>query len=166
VCGAERHHPRRRLGAPPQVAKGAWSERAHDDRVPELREWVEEELAPGTAAADDDFNVGDDSDDGSDGEDDVPAAAAGAAAGAAASAAATGAAAVVAAEDDAEDDAVDAAAGVQPEFSAEEVAKANELVCFPRSCGPKTAIVQAFRNPSLLVQEVLVDKTVTAHASS
>jgi hypothetical protein len=33
--GAERHHPRRWLGATPQVAEGAWSERAPDGRVPE-----------------------------------------------------------------------------------------------------------------------------------
>ena len=36
--------------------------------------------------------------------------------------------------------------------------KADELVCFFGSSATKTAIAQAFRNPSLLVQEVLVDK--------
>ena len=40
---------------------------------------------------------------------------------------------------------------------AEEVAKADALVGFPGSSAPKTAIAQAFRNPALLVQEVVVD---------
>jgi hypothetical protein len=38
------------------------------------------------------------------------------------------------------------------------VAKADELVGFFGSSATKTAIAQAFRNPSLLVQEVVVDK--------
>ncbi len=53
---------------------------------------------------------------------------------------------------------VPAVAGEEPEFSVEEVAKTDELVGFYGSSATKTAIAQAFRDPSLLVQEVLVDK--------
>jgi hypothetical protein len=97
----------------------------------------------GRAGAANDFNVDDRSDDGSDDEDD-------------------GAVGDDAdAQDHAEDDDADAAAAVaveEPEFPAEQVAKADELVGFFGSSATKTAIKQAYRKPSLLVQEALVDK--------